>query len=44
MATGCNIGNIAYRLSRLPGWNPDKETFDNNIEANKRLTRPMRKG
>lgn len=42
-ATVCTIGNIAYRLKRPLRWNPEKEKFDNDAEANRLLSRPMRK-
>ncbi|QJW89005.1 Gfo/Idh/MocA family oxidoreductase [Spirosoma taeanense] len=42
-ATVCNIGNIAYKLKRPLRWNPDKEKFENDAEANRLLSRPMRK-
>ena len=42
-ATVCNIGNIAYELKRPLRWNPDKEKFEGDAEANQRLSRPMRK-
>ncbi|RYC66804.1 MULTISPECIES: Gfo/Idh/MocA family protein [Spirosoma] len=42
-ASVCTIGNIAYRLKRPLRWNPDKETFQNDPEANQLLSRPMRK-
>lgn len=34
-ATICNIGNIAYWLRKPLQWNPDKEEFVDNEEANK---------
>ena len=42
-ATVCTIGNIAYRLKRSLRWNPAKEKFENDAEANRLLSRPMRK-
>ncbi|GAB3509587.1 Gfo/Idh/MocA family oxidoreductase [Spirosoma knui] len=42
-ASVCTIGNIAYRLNRPLRWNPDKEKFENDAEANRLLSRPMRK-
>ena len=42
-ATVCNIGNIAYRLGRPLKWDPKKEKFDNDKEANDLLKRPMKK-
>ncbi len=40
-ASVCNIGNIAYRLNRSLKWNPKKEMFLNDKEANALLGRPM---
>ena len=40
-ASVCNIGNIAYRLNRSLKWNPKKEMFLNDKEANAMLGRPM---
>ncbi len=40
-ASVCNIGNIAYQLKRPLAWNPRKETFKNDAEANALLGRPM---
>ncbi len=40
-ATVCNIGNIAYRLNRKLEWDPVKEQFKNDAEANALLGRPM---
>jgi predicted dehydrogenase len=40
-ASVCNIGNIAYRLGRPLKWNPKKEEFKNDKEANALLGRPM---
>lgn len=37
----CNIGNIAYRLNRKLSWDPQKETFKNDAEANALLGRSM---
>lgn len=42
-ATVCTIGNIAYRLKRPLRWNPAREKFENDTEANRLLSRPMRK-
>ncbi len=42
-ATVCNIGNIAYRLGRNLRWDPKKETFEGDKEANDLLKRPMKK-
>ena len=40
-ATVGNIGNIAYQLKRPLKWNPKKEKFKNDAEANALLGRPM---
>ncbi|WP_428662288.1 Gfo/Idh/MocA family protein [Runella sp.] len=40
-ASVCNIGNIAYRLKRPLQWNPKKESFKNDKEANELLGRSM---
>jgi len=37
----CNLGNIAYQLNRKLEWNPRKEQFKNDKEANALLGRPM---
>jgi predicted dehydrogenase len=42
-ATVCNIGNIAYELKRPLHWNPHKEEFRNDDEANRLRSREMRK-
>lgn len=42
-ATVCNIGNIAYQLGRPLEWNPAKEKFKGDREANKLLKRKMKK-
>jgi predicted dehydrogenase len=41
-ATICNIGNIAYRLKEPLQWNPEKERFKSNNQANSLLGREMR--
>ena len=41
-ATVCNIGNIAYELKRPLQWNPKKEKFKNDDQANALLGRAMR--
>lgn len=41
-ATVCNIGNIAYQLRRPLQWNPKKEQFKNDKEANALLSRDLR--
>jgi len=40
-ASVCNIGNIAYRLNRPLQWDPKKEIFKNDKEANALLGRTM---
>lgn len=40
-ASVCTIGNIAYALKRPLTWNPKKEKFKNDKEANAMLGRPM---
>lgn len=40
-ASVCNIGNIAYQLKRRLEWDPKKEMFKNDKEANALLGRPM---
>lgn len=40
-ATVCNLGNIAYQLKRPLKWNPKKEKFKNDAEANALLGRPL---
>ena len=42
-ASICHLGNIAMRLERKLAWNPDKEVFVNDDEANQMLRRPYRK-
>lgn len=42
-ATVCNLGNLAYELNRPLHWDPVKEEFINDDEANKRKGREMRK-
>ncbi len=42
-ATVCNIGNIAYELNRPLKWDPKKEEFKKDKEANKLLSRKLRK-
>jgi predicted dehydrogenase len=41
-ASICNIGNICYRLRRPLDWDPEKEEFTNDPEANKLLTKDYR--
>jgi hypothetical protein len=40
--TLCHLSDIAMRLGRKLRWNPDKEEFVNDGEANRLLSRPMR--
>ncbi|HEV7347832.1 Gfo/Idh/MocA family oxidoreductase [Telluribacter sp.] len=42
-ASVCNIGNIAYQVKRPLQWNPKKESFKNDKEANALLGRDMNK-
>ncbi|KAB7732972.1 gfo/Idh/MocA family oxidoreductase [Rudanella paleaurantiibacter] len=42
-ASVCNIGNIAYQLKRPLQWNPKKEKFKGDKEANALLGRDMNK-
>ena len=42
-ASVCNIGNIAYELKRKLEWDPVKEQFKNDKEANAMLGRKMNK-
>ena len=41
-ATVCHLGNIAMMLKRKLTWDPDKERFINDEEANRLLSKPMR--
>jgi len=40
--TVCHLGNIAYRLKRPLKWNPAREEFVGDDEANRLRARPMR--
>lgn len=40
-ASVCTLGNIAYALKRPLVWNPKKEKFKNDSQANAMLGRPM---
>ena len=40
--TICQLNNIAVRLGRKLRWDPDREEFINDDEANRMLSRPMR--
>lgn len=42
-ATVCNAANIAYELGETLNWNPEKEKFKGNREANKMRERKNRK-
>jgi len=42
VATVCHLGNIALMLGRDLKWNPDKEEFVNDVEANRLVDRPRR--
>ncbi|NNE78165.1 MAG: gfo/Idh/MocA family oxidoreductase, partial [Pricia sp.] len=39
-----HLGNIAYRLDRVLDFDPKTETFINDAEADKMLTRDYRDG
>jgi len=40
--TTCHLGNISMHLGRKLTWDPDKELFVGDEEANSRLSRPQR--
>ena len=42
--TTCHLGNIAMRLGRKLQWDPQREQFVGDDEANTWLSRPQRKG
>lgn len=42
-ATICHLGNIAYQLKRPLRWDPEKEKFPDDKEANAMRTKKMRK-
>jgi len=42
VATVCHLGNIAYELNRPLKWDPVKEEFPGDEEANRKTWRPMR--
>src|SRR5690606_40065610 len=42
-ASVCNIANIAFELNKPLKWNPAKEQFTNNDQANQMLFRTMKK-
>jgi len=41
-ATVCHLGNIAMRLKRVVRWDPARERFVNDAEADRMIARPMR--
>ena len=41
-ATICHLGNIAYELRQELTWDPVRQCFVGNDQANKLLSRPMR--
>jgi predicted dehydrogenase len=41
-ATVCHLGNIAMLLKRKLRWDPDRERFDNDGQANRLLSKPYR--
>ncbi|MBN2449730.1 MAG: Gfo/Idh/MocA family oxidoreductase [Lentisphaeria bacterium] len=41
-ASVCHLGNIAMLLGRELTWDPDRETFVGDPEANRMLSRPLR--
>lgn len=43
-ATICHLGNIVREIGRPLIWNPTKEQFDGDAEANQRLSRSRRPG
>tara|TARA_R110000868_G_scaffold37111_5_gene131389 strand:+ start:11483 stop:12823 length:1341 start_codon:yes stop_codon:yes gene_type:complete len=43
-ASICNLGNIAYELKRPLSWDPEKERFKDDTEANTMLSRTYREG
>jgi len=43
-ATTCHLGNISMRLGRKLNWNPDSETFVDDVEADSWLRREQRAG
>ena len=42
-ATVCTLGNIAYELKRPLRWDPEKERFKGDKEANSKLSRELKK-
>lgn len=43
VSTVCHLANISIRLGRKLKWDPKTERFDKDAEADKMLSRPMRK-
>ena len=43
-ASFCHLANIAMRLERKLHWDPKKETFANDDEANSMVSRQQREG
>jgi len=41
-ASACILGYIAMHLNRKLKWDPDREQFTNDEEANRMLSRSMR--
>jgi hypothetical protein len=41
-ANVCHLANIAMKLHRKLHWDPDKERFINDDEANRLLSKPLR--
>ena len=37
----CHLGNIAYKLGRPLKWDPNREVFVGDDDANRLLSRPM---
>ena len=44
VATLCHLGNIARRLGRRLNWDPEREIFPGDDEANRFVDVPKRKG
>jgi predicted dehydrogenase len=42
VSTICHLANLSIKLGRKLRWNPDREVFENDDEANGMLRRPMR--
>jgi predicted dehydrogenase len=43
VSTVCHLANISIRLGRKLKWDPKAERFEHDAEANKMLSRPMRR-